>query len=140
MSDDATRVWRGLRELTLERNDRRREVCRTLDLGFVKVKALLYLAEQPLSMSALASALLVDAPYTSVIVTDLERRGLVTRSPNPDDGRSKLVDATALGRKAARTADAILSEPPPSLRNLNGRDLAALDRITSALLEDRSAR
>ena len=113
MTDDATRVWQALRLLVLERNDRRREVCRALDLSFVKIKALRELAEQPMSLSVLASALLTDAPYTSVIVSDLERQGLVTRAPNPDDGRSKLVSVTVAGRRVARSAEAILSEPPP---------------------------
>lgn len=137
MSEDASRVWRALRTLVLEGNDGQREVCRALDLSFVKVKAVRRLAGQPMSLSRLASALLIDAPYATVIVGDLERRGLVTRSPNPDDGRSKLVSVTAAGRRAARLAEAILGEPPPALRALNAGDLAELERIMRALSAER---
>jgi DNA-binding MarR family transcriptional regulator len=134
MTDDPVRVWQALRTLMLERNDRRREVCRALDLSFVKIKALQVAAAEPTSLGALASALLIDAPYASVVVSDLERRALVVRTPNPVDGRSKLVSATPAGRRAARTAEGILGEPPPALRALNARDLATLERITLSLL------
>jgi DNA-binding MarR family transcriptional regulator len=138
-SDDPVRsVWQALTAFVFGQDNGRREVSRALDLSFVKVKALRRLARQPMSLSALAAALITDAPYTSVIVSDLERRGLVTRSPNPEDGRSKMVTATPSGRRAAQRAEAILGEPPPALRALNERDLAALDRIVAALLEDAS--
>jgi DNA-binding MarR family transcriptional regulator len=140
MTDDATRVWRALRQLVLDGKHGQREVCRALDLSFVKVKALRHLANEPLSLGALASALITDAPYTSVIVADLERRGLVIRAPNPEDGRSKLVSVTVAGRRAARTADAILGEPPVVLRELDENDLATLDRITRTLLGEQVAR
>lgn len=131
---DAAQVWQDLRELVLERNDGRREVCRALDLSFIKVKALRRLAREPMSLSMLAGALQTDAPYTSVIVTDLERRGLVARGPHPDDRRSKLVSVTPAGKRAARTAEAILGRPPAVLRALGQHDLAVLGRIVAATL------
>ncbi len=134
MSDDATQVWQQLRALVLERNDRRREVSRMLDLSFIKVKVLGQLARSPASMSALAGALLIDAPYASVVVSDLAARGLVVRTPHPEDGRSKLVRLTPAGRRAAEAARAILDEPPTALRELSPADLAALGRITATLL------
>jgi DNA-binding MarR family transcriptional regulator len=134
MSDAATQVWQELRSLVLERNDRRREVSRLLDLSFIKVKVLGQLADSPSSMSALAAALLIDAPYASVVVSDLAARGLVVRAPNPDDGRSKLVRLTPAGRRAAESARAILDEPPAALQELSSADLAVLGRITAALL------
>lgn len=130
MSDDvAVRAWQSMRELVLEGSGGQREACRRLNLSFVKIKALRHIAAGPLSLGKLAAALQTDAPYTSVIVSDLEQRGLAVRKPNPSDGRSKLVAATAAGLRATRTAEAILGAPPPALRDLEPNDLAALDRI-----------
>ena len=56
-------------------------------------------------MRDLGVALVTDAPYITVIVDDLEDRGLVTREANPGDRRSKLVHITAAGREVAQQAD-----------------------------------
>jgi DNA-binding MarR family transcriptional regulator len=79
---------------------------------------------------------MTDAPYTSVIVDDLERRGLVRREPNPADRRSKLVRITPAGRAVARKAESIQSAPPSALAALTGAELAALERTLRVLLDD----
>ncbi|MEU8269541.1 MarR family transcriptional regulator [Sphaerisporangium sp. NPDC049002] len=129
----ATRVWHGMRALVLDRYDRRKEVCDALDMSFIRVKALRRLAVAPMTMRQLAAELSTDAPYTSLVVDDLVRRGLVVRDVHPDDRRQKVVTMTAEGEKAAVVADAILGEPPPPLLDLGPADLAALDRIITAL-------
>ena len=53
----------------------------------------------PQSIGALASARPVAKQYVQKLVADLVKRGLVSLSPNPNDGRSKLVRLTAKGRK-----------------------------------------
>lgn len=133
--DVAAHAWQALRTLVLERNDGRREVCEALEMSFIRVKALQRLALGPLTLRELAGALATDAPYTTLIVDDLEERGLVLRSPHPDDRRAKLVTVTAGGRKSAWLADEILGEPPAAVRALNPRDLATLDRIAGRLLD-----
>ncbi|MDI5968034.1 MarR family transcriptional regulator [Streptomyces sp. SL13] len=130
----ALHAWRGLRTLLLERHDRRKEVADALGMSFNRVKALRRVAAEPLTLRALAEFLVVDAPYTTVIVDDLVRRGLADRTPHPDDRRCKVVRVTAAGRAAAREADRIMDTPPPALRTLAPRDLAALDRIVAELL------
>jgi DNA-binding MarR family transcriptional regulator len=77
---------------------------------------------------------MTDAPYTSVIVDDLEQRGLVRREANPADRRSKLVRITSAGRAVARKAESIQSAPPAALAALSGADLAALERTLRRLL------
>ena len=103
-------------------------------MSFIRAKALLHLVNEPLTMRELAAAIAIDAPYATVVVDDLERRGLVRRSPHPDDRRVKVVTLTAAGRRSAGIARTILDEPPPALERLSGQDLAALARIVSSLV------
>ncbi|MEE4544398.1 MarR family transcriptional regulator [Streptomyces sp. V4-01] len=129
----AERVWRNLRALVLEQNEGRKAIAEALGMSFFRAKALRRIAARPSRMSELATELGTDRPYLTLIVDDLARRGLVERHQHPADRRCKIVTATAEGRATAARADAILGTPPPSLRTLTPDDLAALDRITSAL-------
>jgi DNA-binding MarR family transcriptional regulator len=137
MNDDlADRVWQGMRTLVLERHDRRREVCEALGMSFIRAKALRLIAAAtgPQTMRELSAGLAIDPPYTTLVVHDLERRGLVTRSAHPADRRRKVVTATPEGKAAAGLASRILNEPPAAVRGLDPADLAALDRIVTKLL------
>jgi len=129
----AARVWHGMRHLVLERYDRRRDMCEALGMSFIRAKALRLLAGGPMTMHELAARLPADAPYTTLIVGDLERRGMVTRTVHPTDRRSRIVAATPVGVQAAERAEQILAEPPAAMRSLNAADLAALDRIVAKL-------
>jgi DNA-binding MarR family transcriptional regulator len=133
MNDRAGEVWTRMRELVLEQHDRRRAVSDALGMSFVRVKALRRVVRHPLTMRELTGHLATDRPYTTLIVDDLERRGLVTRTPHPEDRRCKVVTATEAGAAAAETANRILDEPPEALRALDPNDLAALEKILSAL-------
>lgn len=132
-ADRAALVWRGLLALVLEKNDRRRQASDALELSFVKVKALRRLATSPLSMRDLASTLATDAPYTTLVVDELERRGFATRQVNPSDRRSKLVSLTDEGRRAAAVAESIMTDPPDGFQRLRDEDLGHLERILSEL-------
>ncbi len=132
----AQKVWIGLRSVLFDLEDRRHEVAQTLDLSFVRTKALRHLVAEPLSMRTLAHELATDAPYTTIVVDDLERRGLVTRTVNPADRRTKIVTITPDGTDVAHKAQAILDRPPKALLKLKGKDLATLERIVSELLGD----
>ena len=136
---DAARAWSAMRTLVLDRHDRRAKVAERLGMSFIRAKALLHLVSEPLTMRELAAAIAIDAPYATVVVDDLERRGLVRRSPHPDDRRVKVVTLTASGRRLAGIARTILDEPPPVLERLSGQDLAALARIVSSLVADPEA-
>lgn len=102
-------------------------------MSFVRIKALNLLATGPQTLRELAAKLACDPPYATVIAADLEARGLVTRGPNPADGRSRLVTLTGSGQDAARRADQILGTPPPELLALPEDDLDTLARILGRL-------
>jgi DNA-binding MarR family transcriptional regulator len=123
-----------MRTVVLERHDRRGEVAGQLGMGFTRVKALDHLARAPMTMRELATLLAVDAPYTTVVVDDLESRGLVERRPDPDDRRRKIVAVTPAGRRVASQAADLLDAPPAALVDLPADDLAHLDRIMQRLL------
>ncbi|MBT2383554.1 MarR family winged helix-turn-helix transcriptional regulator [Streptomyces sp. ISL-11] len=129
----AQRAWANLREIVLGGNERRKEVIDALGMSFFRVKALRRLARRPLTLRELAEELLTDRPYTTLVVDDLAGRGLVERTANPADRRSKIVSVTAAGREAAERAERILGTPPAALLDLPEDDLAALDRIAARL-------
>jgi DNA-binding MarR family transcriptional regulator len=62
------------------------------------------LAERPCTVSELAARLQISKQGTAQIVADMEDRGLVDRSPDPDDGRARLVRLTEEGGRALREA------------------------------------
>ena len=62
------------------------------------------LDQQPLTVSELATRLGVTKQAAGQIVTDMEERNLVSRRPDPDDGRSRLLELTPEGRRALRRA------------------------------------
>jgi DNA-binding MarR family transcriptional regulator len=130
----ATQAWEGIRALVLELYDRRKDVTEALDMSFIRAKALTKLAARPMTMRQLGARLSIDPPYTTLVVDDLERRGLVARTVNPEDRRSKLVTVTPAGAEAAERAQRIQNAPPSPLRDLDPDDLDALARIVGALV------
>jgi DNA-binding MarR family transcriptional regulator len=134
--DPARGAWRAMRHLVLDRNDRRGKVAAQLGMSFIRVKAVTHLAQAPMTMRDLATLLAVDAPYTTVVVDDLESRGLVERRPDPADRRRRIVAITTAGKRLASRAQRMLDEPPPELAALATEDLVHLDRIMRALTND----
>lgn len=130
-ADPARRAWRAMSDLVLA-GDRKAAVAEGLGLSFARTRALRRLAPEPLTMRALAAKLNADPPNVTLIVDDLEQRGLVERRTHPEDRRAKLVSLTAAGRAAAARAQEILDEPPAALRDLPPEDLATLVRILEA--------
>ncbi|MFE0045966.1 MarR family winged helix-turn-helix transcriptional regulator [Streptomyces albireticuli] len=131
----AERAWGNIRQIVLGGNERRKEVVEALGMSFFRVKALRRIARGPVTLRDLADELLTDRPYTTLVVADLAERGLVERTANPADRRSKIVSVTEEGRAAAERAERILGAPPSALLALPEEDLAALDRITARLAD-----
>jgi DNA-binding MarR family transcriptional regulator len=127
--ETAAAVWERMRALVLDRNERKKDVVEALGMSFLKAKALRRVAGKVMTMRELTAELTIDKPYTTLIVDDLERRGLVERSVHPEDRRCKIVTATPAGLEAAELAEKILSEPPAGISALDADELAALDRI-----------
>ena len=130
--DLARRAWRAMSDVVLD-HDRKDAVSAALGLSFARVRALRRLSAQPLTLRGLAERLGADPPYVTLIVDDLEQRGLVQRTPHPQDRRAKLVALTAAGRAAAARADAVLDEPPAALHDVADEDLAAMLRVLERL-------
>jgi DNA-binding MarR family transcriptional regulator len=130
--DTASRVWTALHRFVTAQ-DRRRALRAALDLGPAKVELLIKLADGPMTLREIARAVEVDPPAATVGVDKLEARGLVHRTPHPDDNRRKLVHLTDAGWDVAERGRAILNEPPPPLASLGADDLALLDEILTRL-------
>jgi DNA-binding MarR family transcriptional regulator len=128
-AEEASRVWQRMRTLVLERHDTRRDVAEALGISFIKIKALRRVAREAVTMRELTERLTIDGPYTTLVVDELERRGLVERTVHPDDRRRRIVTATAAGREMAEVAERILNSPPAAVLALDEADLTALDRI-----------
>ena len=120
----------------VEAQNRRGELADALGfrLGGGRGKVLFQLREGPKTLSQLAEANGVDAPYATLIVDKLEAHGLVERLPHPGDRRRKLVSLTATGQGAIATADAILLRPPPAMKALPAGDLEKLTKLLMHLL------
>jgi DNA-binding MarR family transcriptional regulator len=131
-ADLARRAWRAMSDIVLD-HDRKVAVSEALGLSWTRALALRRLVTKPLTLRGLAERLAADPPYVTLMVDDLQERGLVRRMPHPEDRRAKLVELTAAGRAAAARADAILDEPPAALRDVPAEDLAALLRVLERL-------
>jgi DNA-binding MarR family transcriptional regulator len=93
----------------------------------------------PLSLGALARAEQVRPPTISRVVAQLERRGLVRREADAEDGRVQRVRATPKGRRVLEAGRARrVASLAALLAALAPADLAALER--SAQLIERLIR
>ena len=102
-----------------------------LDVPFSRYRAMRRIVVRPWSQRELAEQLHIDAPATSVLVTDLCERGWATREPDPADGRRKLIEATDLGR--AWVAEVRRLPTPPAMFDA----LSETERRELALLLDK---
>jgi len=108
-------------------------------LGAGRGKFLVQLRHRAMTLTELAEAVGVDAPYATVIVDKLEAHGLVERQLHPDDRRRKLVTLTSAGRQAVATADAILLRPPRAIGTLRPEELRQLIHLLQRLTESDAA-
>lgn len=98
----------------------------------------------PLTPSALADAERIQRPTATRIVTKLEERSLVTRTPDPDDGRVSRVSITREGRTLLKRIRSRKSEYlAKRLRTLTPQEQATLAEaaaLLERLLEDPAPR
>lgn len=90
----------------------------------------------PCTLGDLAAAERVTAPTMSRTVAALEADGLVSRRPDPADGRAVRLEATPRGRRLMHRGRALREEQ--LVRELAGRgerDLRALERAAAILRE-----
>lgn len=88
----------------------------------------------PIRLADLAHQEFISAPSTTRLVADLERRGFVTRTVDPDDGRAFLIATTDAGEAEvarARTARGALIQS--LLATVTPEELAAIELALPAL-------
>lgn len=101
---------------------------------------LLFEIEQPVTVRDLRTRLGLDSGYVSRLLRGLQREGLVGVSPDPDDGRRRVVSLTAAGRRARGDLDdrseglarGLLAELSPRLAEELGQALARADLLMRA--------
>ncbi len=105
-ADLARRAWRAMSDLVHDQ-DRKVAVSEALGVSWARVLLLRLLAAEPKTLRAIAEWLAADAPYVTLMVDDLEKRGLVRRKPHPEDRRAKLVqlDRRRSCRRRTRRGD-----------------------------------
>ncbi|MGN6868020.1 MAG: MarR family winged helix-turn-helix transcriptional regulator [Solirubrobacteraceae bacterium] len=98
------------------------------------------LAERDRTLTELADLLGVSKQAAIKIVDEMETRGFLTRHPDPDDRRVKLLRLTEKGRKVRRTALAASHAIERELRRgLGDPDVDALRAALEALLARHAA-
>jgi DNA-binding MarR family transcriptional regulator len=130
--EDRVAAWRGV---LLAQNRVVRAIEHDLaDTGQVPLSwydVLLELNAAPgrcLRMQDLSDRVVLSRSRVSRLVDDLERDGLVQRSPDPDDGRASLACITRAGRTALRRA------APVYLRGIEKYFTALLDEDERAII------
>jgi DNA-binding MarR family transcriptional regulator len=91
----------------------------------------LHALDEPMSMSALAERLGIDASYVTTIADQLEERGLIERQPHPTDRRIKSLALTAEGRRLRERLAGELWFEVPVLDALTADERRELRRLLS---------
>ncbi|ELX11849.1 transcriptional regulator MarR family [Janthinobacterium sp. HH01] len=105
---------------------------------------LLAVAGNPrISNAELARAAFVTPQTMQGILVNLERGGLIMRSPHPDHGRVIMTELTSTGQKAvaegAKAADAVERKMLSTLSNEEAQLLCELLKRCAAALDDEAA-
>ena len=115
---------------------RRMSTLNELGLAPMQSMALMNLRrDEPITMSALAHALMCDNSNVTGIVDRLEAQGLVERHPAEHDRRVKTLVVTEKGTATRAEVERRMSVPPPPLAGLSEEDAAALRDILQRALE-----
>lgn len=131
---DVDAIWRRLVTLVMDtRDDWRRRIGAATGLPFGRFRALRRLASGPLTLRELADATSNDAPATTVLVNDLEARGLVVRAPHPTNRRAKWVSLTPEGQAVVERARTVIERAPDAFADVAPDDVDALARILDTL-------
>ncbi|WP_040863028.1 MarR family winged helix-turn-helix transcriptional regulator [Nocardia niigatensis] len=127
-------VWRQLTHLVMDTRDGwKRAVVERTGMPFSRIRILRRLLPGPLTAKELARAATMDAPATTVVVNDLEERGLVIREIDPANRRCKLISLTRAGQEVLAEALATPDPAPAELAALNPADLRALHELLRKL-------
>jgi len=105
------------------------------DLSLTQMRVLGILRDRKPRMAELADFLGLDKSTMSGLVERAERRGLLERGRNPDDGRAFDVAMTRAGRTlAARVHDEVIRELAPTVGRIDGAERRVLARLLEQML------
>jgi DNA-binding MarR family transcriptional regulator len=112
--------------------------CKALDLTPLQYSTLAALERfGAMDQASLGGAIALDRTTILVVLTRLEKRGLVKRRTSPKDRRSKLVEITAAGRRlVARALPSVVAVQDKLLAPLSARERAQLIAILSKVADD----
>jgi DNA-binding MarR family transcriptional regulator len=131
LADD---VWRTMAAVVFDNRDAwRRDVVETSGLPFSRIRVLRRLARRPMTAKEVAEAATMDAPATSVAVSDLEGRGLVVREAHPSNRRCKVISLTDEGRRVVASIEGVDDPAPGPFAALSPEELRALGAILAKL-------
>lgn len=106
------------------------------EISSVQYSVLAVLAAGAMSQRELCDAVDLDRSTIADLVARMERRGLVTRTPDPDDGRRKVVEPTALGEtERARLLPLVEQVEEELTAQLDETTLTALRAGLAAMLD-----
>jgi DNA-binding MarR family transcriptional regulator len=129
-------AWQLLVRFSFEQRSTLPALAAELDLSPAQCHLLnLIEPDRPMPMGELAGALSCDASNVTGLVDRLESRGLVQRSPSPEDRRVKVLSLTPLGARIRAALLDRMTSAPPTLGKLSAADQRALARILRQLLD-----
>lgn len=104
------------------------------DTTMPQFRVLAHLAEEPLTVSALARRRRVTLQAMGELVQNLVERGWIARTPDPKDRRQYLLTLTEHGRRHYQAANQrAIGQIAPLLARLSAAELAALQIALPAL-------
>jgi DNA-binding MarR family transcriptional regulator len=123
-------AWASMRELFWQLRPRMARVAGEFGLTPQQLVALKTIDPQnPIAMSALATALHCDNSNVTGLVDGLEAQGLVERRPGEHDRRVRMLLVTERGVAVRNRLVEVMEEVPPELANLTATDQRALRDI-----------
>ena len=132
----AREAWTLFWRVFTDDKPRRMATMNELGLAPMQSMALMRLRPgEPMTMSAMAHALMCDNSNVTGIVDRLEAQGLVERRPAEHDRRVKTLVITDKGTATRAEVERRLSVPPPPLAGLSEEDAAALRDILQRALD-----
>lgn len=109
------------------------------DLSITALRLLGILRDRQAGMLELGGHLGLDKSSMTGLVSRAEKRGLLQRSPSPDDGRAVVVALTSLGRKLTERSTAEIGRSVEELcRELTAAQRTQLIRISSKIIRGMS--
>ena len=137
---DEDRSWLLLMGLVLwlpaELDKRLASLAHVSHVEFLVLRWLTHSTDRAIHMSSLANAISVTPSHLTRIVSRLEKRSLVTRTPDPDDGRFTLVRLADDGARLVAGTEAAYDAAVRDLLfdKLEEHHIPALDEITTRVL------